>query len=344
MYVKNEGKAKGGKARAEKLSPEERSEIGRKGASARWHGSDDIQKASHYGAIKITPDVEIPCAVLKDGTRLISERGIIKALGGKRGGSHWQRKKSGTDGADLPIYLSAKNIIPFINDELRTALNNRIPYKTPKGGAISYGLEATLLPQVCDVWLKARDEDRLLRSQIKMSIAADMLMRSFAKVGIIALVDEATGYQDERQQDALQKLLAIYLTEEKLRWAKMFPNEFYKELFRLRGWAYNPLDQRKPKIVGKLTNEVIYEKLPPGVLKKLRELNPVKNRKTYRRGAAHFQYLSADVGQPDLRDHFLQVLPLMRVSDTWRGFIKLLNRAMPGPKGVQEELFEGEKE
>ena len=340
------GKAKGGKARAEKLSSEQLSEIAKKGASARWHNppkeqTEEVPRAICDGVLKLG-DVEIPCAVLPDGTRLLSERGVTKALGGKRGGAHWRRKKAGEDGADLPVYLSARNIIPFISDDIAVALTNPKPYKTVKGGAVSHGLEATLLPQVCDVWLKARDARKILPSQFKMATAADMLMRSFAKVGIIALIDEATGYQDKREKDALQELLAIYLTEEKLKWAKTFPDEFYKQIFRLKGWNYNPLDRRRPKIVGQLTNQIVYQKLPPGVLEKLRKLNPVKNKKTWRRGAAHFQYLSSDIGQPDLRDHFLQLMPLMRASDTWSGFIKLLDKAIPDPttkiEGVQTEM------
>jgi len=340
------GKAVGGKARAEKLSPEQRQEIAKKGATARWEKpakiDDGIPKAECDGVLRLG-ELEIPCAVLPDGTRLLSERGVTKALGGKRGGAHWRRKKAGgDDGANLPVYLSAKNIIPYISDELALALSNPVSYKSAKGGATSHGLEATLLPQVCDVWLKARDAKKILPSQGNMAVAADMLIRSFAKVGIIALVDEATGYQDKREKDALQELLSIYLTEEKLKWAKTFPDEFYKHLFRLRGWQYNPLDRRKPKIVGQLTNQIVYKKLPPGVLEKLRELNPVKNKKTWRRGAAHFQYLSAEIGQPDLRDHFLQLMPLMRASDNWPKFLKLLNRAIPDPvlpgQGVQESF------
>ncbi len=338
---RDESKVKGGIARAEKLSPEERSEIARMGASARWTKNDKIIKVECDGVLKLGDGVEIPCAVLPNGTRVISERAVIKALGGKRGGAHWRRKKADEGGANLPVYLSAKNIIPFIPEDLTTALNNLIPYRTLTGG-ISHGLEATLLPQVCDVWLKVRDAGKELKSQKKMVIAADMLLRSFAKVGIIALIDEATGYQEKRSRDALQQLLSIYLTEEKLRWAKTFPDEFYKQIFRLNGWKYNPLDQRRPKVIGKLTNQVVYKKLPPGVLEKLRELNPVKNKKTWRRGAAHFQYLSSDIGQPDLRDHFLQVMPLMRVSDNWKSFIKLLTRAIPDhdkkDDGIQEEL------
>jgi hypothetical protein len=333
----NESKAIGGRARAEKLTPEQRKDIAQKAARAKWQHHQKVAKATHDGTINLG-GAEIACAVLADGTRLLSERAVIRAFGGKRGGAHWRRLKNDPDGANLPAYLSAKNITPFIPDDLTAALKNIIPYIPAMGGGISFGLEATLLPQVCDVWLKARDENKILKSQIKMVIAADMLMRSFAKVGIIALIDEATGYQDQRSKDALQQLLAIYLTEEKLRWAKMFPNEFYKNLFRLRGWQYNPLDQRKPKIVGKLTNQIVYKKLPPGVLEKLRELNPVKNKKTWRRGAAFFQYLTADIGQPDLRDHFLQVLPLMRASDDWDSFIRLLNKAIPDPTLSVDDL------
>lgn len=341
------GKSMGGKARAASLSPEQRKEIAQKAASARWEKESDSQtadvpRAVCDGVLKLGDGVEIPCVVLPDGTRLLSERGVTKALGGKRGGAHWRRKKAGEDGANLPLYLSAKNIIPFISDELIAALTNPIPYKSPKGGAVSHGLEATLLPQVCDVWLKARDAIKVLPSQKNMALAADMLIRSFAKVGIIALVDEATGYQDKRAKDALQDLLSIYLSEEKLKWAKTFPDEFYRQVFRLQGWNYNPLDQRRPKVVGKLTNEVVYKKLPPGVLEKLRELNPVKNKKTWRRAATHTQYLSEEIGQQDLRDHFLQIMPLMRASDNWKGFVKLLDRAIPDPitkiEGVQDEL------
>ncbi len=164
---RDECKAKGGLARAAKLSPEERSEIARSGASARWTNKDNIVKAEYDGVLKFGDNMEIQCAVLPNGTRVISERADIKALGGKRGGAHWRRRKAGDTGANLPIYLSAKNIIPFIPKELVTALNNLIPYQGLNRGAISHGLEATLLPQVCDVWLKVRDAGKDLPSQKK---------------------------------------------------------------------------------------------------------------------------------------------------------------------------------
>ena len=197
---------------------------------------------------------------------------------------------------------------------------------------------------LCEVYLSARDANSLTKSQLPLAIVSEMLVRSLSRIGIIALVDEATGYQEERERDAIQKLLAIYLSEERLKWAKMFPDEFYKQLFRLRGWTYRPLSVRRPQIVGKLTNQLVYEKLPPHVLDELKRLNPVKNKKTGRRGAAHFQHLSADIGQQDLRDHLLQLIAIMRISSNWSSFQRNFARAFPPPEGEQLSLDIGEDE
>src|SRR5882672_7290369 len=76
----------GGKVRAEKLSPEERSDIARAAAEVRWSkvaeesGELRLPRATHVGNLKIG-DILIPCAVLEDGTRLITQRGMFVALG-----------------------------------------------------------------------------------------------------------------------------------------------------------------------------------------------------------------------------------------------------------------------
>lgn len=81
-------------------------------------------------------------------------------------------------------------------------------------------------------------------------------MTAFAKVGLIAVIDEVTGYQDERDRNELQLILEKYVSQELLPWAKRFPDEFYKQMFRLKGWEY--LGKAKPSYAGKLTNEYIY--------------------------------------------------------------------------------------
>ena len=284
--------------------------------------------------LEIDKDLVLSCAVLEDETRVLSERTVIKALGGKRGGSHWKRMKENPDGAYLPIYVSASNLKPFINDELALALNEPLLF-VPKGGKTAFGLKAEMLPEICDVWLKARDARILKGRQHQIAEKADMLMRAFAKVGIIALIDEATGYQYQRDRFALNNLLAIYLSEERLKWAKTFPDIFYRLIYKLKGWSY-PSGTQKSQIIGNITNQLIYDKLPPGVLPKLRELNP-KDPKTGRRRAKFFQHLSADVGQPDLRDHLLQVIALLRAAPNWRVFDRLFKRAFPTHAELEEQ-------
>ena len=73
-----EGRAKGGLARAAKLSDDERANIAKMGSDARWNV--DAEVAIKSGKITIG-DMAIPCAVLSDKTRVLSERAITKAFG-----------------------------------------------------------------------------------------------------------------------------------------------------------------------------------------------------------------------------------------------------------------------
>ena len=323
--------SKGGKARAEQLSAEARSDVARAGAAARWDNARKLPKATHGSTdhpLKIG-NIEIPCYVLEDGTRVLSQRGTLGGLGLSQGTS------GGTGGDRLTSFATGKAISPFVSNDLLTMIENPIRFRHSGGGGVAFGYPATILPEICEAVLAARQAGALQRQQMHIAAQCEALVRAFAKVGIVALVDEATGYQAERQRDELHRLLAAYLSEERLAWAKRFPDEFYKQVYRLRGWKW-PVGKAKTPLLGHITNDVVYERLPPGVLPKLRELNPTLE-DTKRRKHRHHQFLSEDVGQPDLRDHILQIIPLMKVSRNWDGFKKLLNVAFP-KQGSQIEM------
>jgi hypothetical protein len=299
---------------------------------------ENMPKTTQFrGKLTFGDTPPIPCAVLDNGKRIVTENGITVALLGSRsGGSKRIKKAQQGAGAPIPLFLAPNNLKPFISQELLSGPLQAIEYKD--GGRIKRGYDASVLPIVCDVWLRAREADALQDQQLEKAQKAEILMRGLAHVGIIALVDEATGYQDQRDRDELQRFLALYLSEERLKWAKMFPDEYYRQLFRLQGWQYSPLSVRRPKLVGVLTNKLVYEKLPAPVLDELRRLNPVKNKRTWRREATFFQHLSADIGQPDLRDHLLQLIAIMRASPNWASFKRLFARAFPGPEGYQVRI------
>lgn len=331
------GASKGGKARAAKLSPKRRREIAQEGGLTKWSKRVESElskeelaampRATHIGRLPIG-DAVIDCAVLEDGRRVLSQRSVGRALGRKRGGSDWRIGKDEAGGGKLPYFLIAENVKPFITNDLLVAASQPILYRPLHGGQLAHGMEATLLPQVCDVWLKAREAGVLTRATQQMiATKAEILMRGLARVGIIALVDEVTGYQYDRDRTELHRILSAYIAEELMPWTQRFPDSFYEELFRLKGWQYSPPSTKRPKMVGKLTARLIFEKLPPGVLGKLREKNPVI-KPGYRRYKLH-QFLTLDIGDKHLEKQVISVTTLMRVSRTWRDFEVLFGRAFP---------------
>lgn len=282
-------------------------------------------KATHQGTLEIA-GMKIPCAVLEDGTRVLRERSIATTLGRKGSGTHWQRKKSDKKGALLPEYVSARYLMPFISDKLHDKLIKPITYRQ-QSGTLASGMSAVLLPEICEIWLKAKEKGAIPNSQARAARNAEILMRGFARIGIIALVDEATGYQDIRDRKALQKIIEMYIAKELKPWVKTFPDEFYEEMFRLRGWQYKPLNVKKPQVVGRITNDIIYSRLAPGVLSELQKQTP-KNIKGRRKHQFH-RLLTDDIGSPKLREHISNVLVLMKAATNWSTFRRMIQRALP---------------
>lgn len=295
------------------------------------------ETAKYSGILHLPGGIDIPCGVMEDGTRLLSERKVTAALGGKRGGSHWRRQKE--EGTKLPVFISANNLVPYISEPLKSKLVNHKRWRqVGMGGTGALGIDATALPEICNVYLEARRDNNLVQSQEHIAFQAEILMSALAKVGIVALVDEATGYQEERQRTELQQLLSKYIAEELQPWTKRFPDTFYKEMFRLRGWDYDNLGAggKKPRLVGKLTNEIVYARFPDGVLEELKKKNPPKSNGNRR--FKHHQFLTQDIGDVHLNNQIIADITLMKASKTWPGFITLLDRAYPKPGSQQGEL------
>lgn len=234
-------------------------------------------------------DIELDCAVLEDGTRVLSERAVHRAFGSKRGGSHWKRAKEG--GANLPSFLSATNLSSFVGNDLAVALRTPIPYVHSTGGSPANGMKAEHLPEICGVYLAARRAGKLHPSQEHLAEQAEVLMQAFAKVGIVALVDEATGYQRDRAHDALRLLLSKYIAEGLQKWLKTFPDAFFVELDRLYDNA--PTTPRnRPQYYGKFINKYVYDPLENGYVKA--ELDKLNINDEGKRRARFHQWLNHD--------------------------------------------------
>lgn len=310
----------GGKARAEALSPEERAGIAKKAAESRW----GLEQAKHSGVLTIG-DLSFPCSVLSDQTRILTQSDFMTGMGMYYSG--WVAKnKSENLPADLPHFLQFESLKPYIEKHLGDLQSIVVKYRTEKG-SVAHGIRAEIIPKICEVWMDADEQGKLGKRQKLIAQKAKILMRALAHVGIVALVDEATGYQEIRDKVALQKILEKFISTELIKWAKRFPDDFYKEMFRLKGWEWRRMKVKKPSVVGHYTNDIVYNRLAPGVLEELKRINPPVE--TGHRKHKHHQWLSPDVGHPKLRDHLSGVIALMKASTTWDGFKKMLDRAYP---------------
>lgn len=280
-----------------------------------------MQKALRDGKLNLG-FMEIPCAVLKDGTRLITTSSVNKALGR----SNPSGGKGGID--KLPPFLNILTLKPFISKELSSSISP-LEFKM-KNGAKAFGYKAETLPMICEVFLKARDTGVLTEKQLAHAATADLIMRSLAHVGIIALIDEATGFQEFRDKDALQKILDQYLTSEEAKWSKTFNDSFYLSIFKLKKW--NPCKEMrfKPQAMANITKDLVYKRLVPGLMDALEEKNPVNQ--NGRRKMKHHQFFTRELGLSHLKGHIFMLEKLMNSSHTWEEFIQKVNNLLPYPE------------
>ncbi|MEP0068091.1 P63C domain-containing protein [Pyruvatibacter sp.] len=316
--MSNDDQSKGGKARAEALSPERRSEIARKAATTRW---GTLREAiSHEGNLSIG-GAEIACFVLDDETRVLARAGFVRAIGrtGKvKGGRRFD------DEFQTPVFLSAENLKPFFPSDLEA---NSKPVLFSFRGSEMIGYKAELLPDVCDIFADADRAGALRANQKHIADACRLLSRGLTRVGIIGLVDEATGYQRDRAANALAQILEKFIAKELQPWVHTFPDIFYEQIFRLRGLQYPEDKVKRPKYFGHLTNDIIYKRLAPGVREELDRTTP-KTTAGNRKHQMH-RHLTPDMGHPRLREHLASVTTVMQLSNDYKDFLAKLDKIHP---------------
>jgi hypothetical protein len=317
----------GGESRASKLSAEERRAIARKGAESRWGA--DLPRATHDGPLPIG-DAVLMAAVLPNGKRLIVQGTMLMAIGRSR------TPKAGTGGSvnvdGLPFFLSAEVLKPFITDDLR--LSTTPIFFRLKGGQRAVGYDALLLPLVCKVYQDLRDsllkkltkgdkkeaaEAKTIYARYEHIIArCDSLAHGFGQRGIIALVDDATGYQADLARDEITKILEKYIAPKLMPWTRKFPHDFFREAYRLLGWEYRLGQVKHPSYMGHFINKYVYGLLPPGVLEKLKEKSP-KNEGGNRSNKL-WQWLTEHTGEPHLDKILASDVTIMQLSDSKEHF------------------------
>lgn len=327
------GKAAGGYARANKLDEDTRKKIGAKAAATRWEKEQrrkELPKVIMKQHDLNLAGVTIPCAIIEspdggEGIRVLTENGITYALLGERSGASKRLKKqSQIDGAPIPLFLAPQRLKSFINNDSYNGLLKPIEYVD--GKQIVVGYDARILPVVCEVWLKAREAGALQKQQLEKAQKAEILTRALAHVGIISLVDEATGYQSIRARNSLAKILEAFVAKELQPYVQTFPPEYYEHLFKIYGLPYPPAGNKgwRPSFFGKITNEVIYARLAPELLPELKKAASKAEKKS-----KLFQWLTQDIGHPKLKEHLASIVTLLKISSTPKEFMRWVNQVHP---------------
>lgn len=317
------GAEKGGRARANVLTPEERSQIARDAVRTRWSKAGKLKQLvpmtkeereervtvseptrphSMYPGELPIGGLSLECHVLNDGRRVFTQRAVTKAL-----------SPSGRTSGDLKVYLSRN---PLIDGAAVAAAT--IEFQIPGNPTPAHGYEATLLVEICDRYLEAKNQGKLRPSQYGIAAQAETLLRASAKIGIIALVDEATGYQRVRAATALRVKLQAFIADDIQEWARMFPEDFWLELARLEGIRYTP--RSRPLRWGRYVMMFVYDAVDADVGRELRKKNPdphfLKN---------HHQWLKK-FGRNQVHDQIQRVVTIMKLCTDMADFRRKFER------------------
>lgn len=134
-----------------------------------------LLKATHSGKI-IIGNITLPCYVLEDGSRVLTQTDTVQTLGL---GQFVQLGK----------FIQQNTIRPYVSGTLQNLLKNRITFKLPRTrGKPAHGYQAIIIAEVCDAVFQAKKEGRLKETQNHIAEQCEILTRSFAKIGIIALI------------------------------------------------------------------------------------------------------------------------------------------------------------
>lgn len=267
-------------------------------------------------------ETKLHCSVLNDGRRVIKDTSLFAALDRKRKGE--------TRIEGFPPIIGSKSLAALLMDMYPEHLSTITPFEVAQfNGKTGKWYDANTIPIICDMYMEAEKRRLITSSQQHVLDKAKILLRSLARVGITALIDEATNYQSIRGKDELQILLGEFISEELRPYSKEFRSEYFEQIFRIYGRSYDPTTSRRPKFFAWFTRTYVYDMLPPNVFEKLDEMNPlIYNSDTGRadRKFRLFQHLSTD-GIQYLRSHLEGLISVMKLSsdkDDFKGKFKLV--------------------
>jgi len=329
MYAERASKA--GKARMKSMTSDQRKELARTAARERWRklkergsGGENASIPAEFtpivienvrlpvakwpGILRIS-ELEIPCYVLDDGRRVITRNAATAVL------------TDGKGGGNLESYLIVEGLRGFLPPAFTDQMIEIfVPGVSQAPQTRTMGISAESFIEICRAYVAAHDANALKTERQKViALKAAMFLAACAKVGLIAMIDEATGYQYERASDALQIKLKLYIAEEMRKWEKTFPDQLWEQFGRLTNWTGSI--HSRPKYWGNLVMELVYEYLDADVAQWLRENAPKPMK-----GQNYHQWMSQQYGLKKLIEHIWKVIGIASTCQTLEELRKQLHR------------------
>lgn len=264
----------------------------------------------------------VTCSVLEDGRRVIKDTSLFKAL---------KRTRKGEVRIEgYPPILGSKILVDILEELYPNEIETIKPFEVAQfNGTTGLWYDANSIPMICDLYMEAESRNLIKAGQQHVLDQAKVLLRALAKVGITALIDEATNYQESRGKDELQILLSKFIADKLQPYSRQFPKEYFEELFRLYGLPYDPTTTRRPRCFAQFNIKYVYEMLPPQVWEKIEEINPtVFNANTNRKDRKnHIHRNLTEDGQKWLQHHLSSLIAIMTISNDMNEFKANFDRA-----------------
>jgi hypothetical protein len=213
-----------------------------------------LPRAVDSGVWKIG-DVGIDCHVLDDGTRLITQGGVVRALTGA----------GTTNQAPLSRYIDR------IHSKPEGFSVRPIPFAL-KGGGRGLGVTAEQFIQIIRLYVRASDAGELREDQKHIADQCRRIGDALLGVAIVALIDEVTGRDRRIKRDALSDKLRAYMLPEPGEWELHFPKELYSEFARVYRLEYD--GGSAPRWGAGFAQKYVYEAIDAEVYAELKRVCP----------------------------------------------------------------------
>lgn len=238
----------------------------------------------------------VECHVLSDGRRVLdtSQAQAFLGLGAK----------------DRHFWRSLARI-PGLSAEIQAG--PRIAFVLPDGRSVAYGYEASFIMDVCLAYQAAFLKDALHHKQAPTARRAMSMVAAAAKVGLEALIDEATGYQKRRPGDYLRGRFSDLLRDHHDDWKRRWNDDLMDALCRLYGRRHVP-GTPPPRCLWRAEGMIYDLVIGPDVMAEVRRRNPEPEH-----GTNHHQ-LFRDPVQSLLGDDLRVILALAQTAATKRDF------------------------